>query len=69
MQVEFKDNHMLLVPQSAQEKEGVTKLFPVENHTLSKRVKVKPFVDKFGSSTGEFYVEVKGFNKTVKESK
>ena len=63
MQVEFKDNFMLLVPQSPQEKDGVSRLFPVEHHMLSKRVRIKPFVDKFGGSTGEFYVEIKGYKK------
>jgi hypothetical protein len=67
MQVEFKENSMLLIPQTPVEKESIQKLFPKENHQASKRVKSKQFVDKFGCVVGDHYLEVKGFKKSESE--
>jgi hypothetical protein len=67
MQVEFKENVLLLIPQNPHEKEAMVKLFPLECHLQSKRVKAKQFVDKYGFTTGDHYLEIKGFSKKEKQ--
>ena len=61
MKTEWKEDRLVMTPENAAEKEQFKRVFPTVV-TRSKRIKVKEFVDKFGTGTDEYYLEVIGIN-------
>lgn len=62
MQANFDGTTMRIVPESKAEVEKINDLFPPNYLKSSKVIKVKEMVDKFGESTGDKYLVIRGFS-------
>jgi hypothetical protein len=60
MKIESTDSYIRFIPESQQEKDAAAKF-------TSKMVRAKPFVDRFGATTNEFFLET--FTRKKREDK